>query len=178
MRKLKLDELDRLSIQSFRESEKNPIIVVLDNIRSAHNVGSVFRTCDAMAVDKLILCGITARPPHKEIHKSAIGATESVEWEYHKNVHEVIKSFKSDGHMIIGIEQTTDSKDLMTFEFAVEKGRKIVAVFGNEVEGISNELLDLLDHAIEIPQYGTKHSLNVSVCAGIVIYDLVRRLKL
>jgi len=175
MRKLKLDELDRLSVEEFKASSKTPIIVVLDNIRSAHNVGAFFRTCDALAVRQLVLTGITAKPPHKEIHKSAIGATESVDWIYEKEISTYLETLKTSGIKIIGIEQTDSSISLL--DFKLETKDPIAIVFGNEVEGICNSVLTLLDQCIEIPQFGTKHSFNVSVCGGIVLWEAFKQLR-
>ena len=175
MRKLKLEELDRLSVEEFKKTKKIPLIVVLDNVRSALNVGSVFRTSDAFAVEKIYLCGITAKPPHKEILKTAIGATDSVEWEYEKDVTETVKKLKSDGCSIFGIEQTSDTVFLQDVD--LQGVTKAVIVLGNEVMGVSDALLPLLDAAVEIPQFGTKHSLNVSVCGGIVIWEFFKKMK-
>lgn len=172
MRKLKLDELDRLNVEEFKKAPKIPFIVVLDNIRSAYNVGSIFRTCDALAVEQMILTGITARPPHKEISKSAIGATNSVLWTYTPDILQCIKELKKEGQHVIGVEQTDNSIMLQDFQLKENSDRKHVIIFGNEVEGLNEELLPLLDDCIEIPQYGTKHSFNVSVCAGIVLWSL------
>ena len=171
MRKLKLDELNRLSIEEYRISIKLAITVVLDNIRSAMNVGSIFRTADAFAIEKIILCGITATPPHREITKTAIGATESVEWEYEKEIVIAVNKLKSQNYTLIGVEQTSESKTLGS---TIIQDEKIAIIFGNEVEGISDEILPLLDDCIEIPQFGTKHSLNVSVCAGIVLWEVAK----
>lgn len=176
MRKLKLHELKRDSTEEFKNKEKYPVEIILDNIRSAHNVGSVFRTSDAFAISHVYLCGITARPPHKEIHKTAIGATESVEWTYHENIEELVKSLKSESKSMIGVEQTSTSSSLMDFNFSGLK-KPIVLVFGNEVQGLSERILPLLDMALEIPQYGTKHSFNISVCAGIVLWECIRQMK-
>jgi len=173
MRKLKLDELNRLTIDEFKSAEKTPVKVVLDNIRSAHNVGSFFRTCDALAIQELILTGISAQPPHKEINKAAIGATASVDWSYHKDIVSCISQLKESGHHIVGIEQTDSSVSLL--DWKMEDYKNLVIIFGNEVDGISDEVLPLLDSCIEIPQYGTKHSFNVSVCGGIVLWEAARR---
>lgn len=172
MRKLKLDELNRLTVEEFKISDKRPVVVVLDNIRSAMNVGSIFRTADAFAIEKIVLCGISATPPSREISKTAIGATESVAWEYTSNIAEAVATLKAQGYEIAGIEQTDRSIKL---DESLIHGEKIAIVFGNEVDGISDSILDQLDMCIEIPQYGTKHSLNVSVCAGIVLWELARR---
>lgn len=174
MRKLKLEELNRLSVEAFKQSEKTQMVLVLDNIRSALNVGSFFRTADAFALDKIYLAGISATPPHKEINKTAIGAHMSVDWEHHAEVLTVIQQLKSDGYLIIGVEQTTES--VMLGQVKLD-GHKVAIVMGNEVDGLSDSILDYLDICVEIPQFGTKHSLNVSVCGGIVIWDLFKQLK-
>ncbi|MGB4959455.1 MAG: RNA methyltransferase [Saprospiraceae bacterium] len=171
MRKLRLDELNRVSVEQYKLLPKRDIIIVLDNIRSAMNVGSIFRTADAFAIKKIVICGISAVPPHREITKTAIGASESVDWQYEKEIYLAIKSLKDEGYTIIGIEQTDQSFQLQSVETSQPK---LAVIFGNEVDGISTEVLDLLDMSIEIPQYGTKHSLNVSVCAGIVMWEMVR----
>ena len=167
-KKLKLEELGRIDIEAFRKREKIPVIVVLDNIRSMHNVGAFFRTADAFIMEKIILCGITPTPPHREIHKAALGATESVSWEYHENIAQTLHHLKSQGYTITGIEQTSNSIAMSQFPIHIEK--KYALVFGNEVDGLSEEALNGYDSFIEIPQLGTKHSLNVSVCGGIVMY--------
>ena len=174
MRKLRLEELNRLSISDYKESSKLAVTVVLDNIRSAHNVGSIFRTVDGLGIQQIYLCGITARPPHKEINKSAIGATNSVSWEYHEDISDILTTLKSD-HCLIGIEQTTESKELTKFDFP--KSEKLVLIFGNEVDGISENILPLLDHSLELAQFGTKHSFNVAVCAGMVLWETARQLR-
>jgi 23S rRNA (guanosine2251-2'-O)-methyltransferase len=174
MRKLKLEELNRMTTEEFKSSKKIPLIIILDDIRSALNVGSIFRTSDAFKIEKIIICGFTAIPPHKEITKSAIGATETVEWEYSKSTLNAVLALKKIGYTILGIEQTDSSIALSNYE--PSKQAKFAAIFGNEVDGINNEVLSHLDLAIEIPQYGTKHSLNVSVCAGIVIHFLANKL--
>lgn len=175
-RKLSMEELGRLSVQEFKGSEKLPLVVVLDNVRSLHNVGSAFRTCDAFRISKLYLTGITGTPPHREIHKSALGATESVPWEYAENTGELIKQLKVDGYEILAIEQTTNSLALQNF--TADSSKKYCLVFGNEVEGVSNEAIALADVSLEIPQSGTKHSLNISVCTGIVLWHVYRQLAL
>ena len=171
MRKLRLEELGRMTPELYRDRAKIPVIAILDNIRSALNVGSVFRTADAFAIEKIVLCGITATPPNREITKTAIGATSTVEWEYSENVCSAIEKFKKEGYTILGIEQTDTSVSLLK---EAPNFPKTVVVFGNEVEGISDDAISLLDGCIEIPQFGTKHSLNVSVCAGIVLWELLR----
>ena len=168
-RKLKLEELNRVSIADFKQQKKDPVIVLLDNVRSLHNVGSVFRTCDAMAVEKLYLCGITAKPPHREIQKTAIGATESVNWEYMDDAISIIHRYKKEGYTIISVEQTSNSIALGNYNW---KNEKVLLVFGNEVDGVQQKIIDLSDFSIEIPQWGTKHSFNITVSAGIVLWDL------
>ena len=168
-RKLKLEELNRVSIADFKQQKKDPVIVLLDNVRSLHNVGSVFRTCDAMAVEKLYLCGITAKPPHREIQKTAIGATESVNWEYMDDAISIIHRYKKEGYTIISVEQTSNSIALGNYNW---KNEKVLLVFGNEVDGVHQKIIDLSDFSLEIPQWGTKHSFNITVSAGIVLWDL------
>ena len=176
MKKLKNSELSRLSIDEFKKSSKTPVIVILDNIRSAHNVGSVFRTCDAFLIDKIILCGITAIPPNKEIRKTALGSSESVDWRYYKNTEEVIMKLKKKDYQIIAVEQANKSIKLESFR--PENEKKYAIIFGNEIKGISQKIIDNSDSVIEIPQFGTKHSLNVSVSAGIVIWDVFSKISL
>ena len=175
MKKLKLEELGRISVDEFHSAEKIPVCILLDNVRSLHNVGSAFRTADAFKVDKIILCGITGTPPHREIQKTALGATESVQWAYEKNVAEAVEQLKKENYQIIIIEQTTASVALN--QFKPEERKKYCLVFGNEVSGVSEEIISLANLAIEIPQEGTKHSLNVSVCIGIVLWEFYRKLK-
>ena len=175
MRKLENSELDRKSIESFKKSEKTPLILVLDDIRSLHNIGSVFRTSDAFLIEKIYLCGITATPPNKEIHKTALGATETVAWEHHENVLEVIANLKNEGVISLAIEQVESAVFLQ--DCKVDKTQKYALVFGNEVHGVSQEAVALCDGAIEIPQLGTKHSLNISVSAGIVVWDLFKKMN-
>lgn len=175
MRKIENSELDRKSIEEFKEAKKTPIIVVLDDIRSLHNIGSVFRTGDAFLIEKVYLCGITATPPNKEINKTALGATDTVAWEYKKDVLEVIQDLKSQNIDVFAIEQVEGAIFLDNFE--VENKKKYALVFGNEVFGVNQEAVKLCDGAIEIPQLGTKHSLNISVSTGIVIWDLFCKLK-
>lgn len=169
MKKLKLTELKRDSVEAYKAKPKIPVTIILDNIRSALNVGSVFRTSDAYLIEKIFLCGITARPPHKEITKSAIGATDSVEWKYFDKVTDCIADLKKRSYEIIGVEQTDQSVELNKFN--INSDRKYALIFGNEVNGISSDLLPMLDASVELPQFGTKHSLNISVCAGIVIWE-------
>ena len=151
------------------------MVIVLDNVRSMHNVGAIFRTADAFLIEKIILCGITPQPPHREIHKAALGATESVDWKYEKDIVVAVADLKSEGFEIIGIEQTTDSKLITDFE--IERGKKYSLILGNEVDGISDEALEHIDIFLEIPQLGTKHSLNVSVCGGIVMWEFAKALQ-
>ena len=176
MRKLKLDELNRLNLEDYKATEKLPITIVLDNIRSAFNVGSIFRTCDGLGFSKIILTGITARPPHKEINKAAIGATESVGWEYHPDIIKYVTSIANDSSLILGVEQTDDSMMLDKLDLDID-GKHIYLLLGNEVEGLNDKLLPHLDNAIEIEQYGTKHSFNVAVCAGMVMWELSKLLR-
>lgn len=172
-RKLKLWELNRLTNDEFKQQEKFPIIVVLDNIRSLNNIGSFFRTADAFNVEKIYLCGITAQPPHREIQKTALGATESVEWEYVEDVMTLINQLKKDKVVICPIEQAEKTTPLQ--EVTINPSLKYALIFGNEVEGVNQLIIDSSDMTIEIPQYGTKHSLNVSVCAGVVLWEFVRK---
>ncbi|MGZ5211195.1 MAG: RNA methyltransferase [Kaistella sp.] len=174
-KKLKLEELGRIDIETFKQTQKIPLVVVLDNVRSMHNVGAVFRTADAFLVEKIILCGITPQPPHREIHKAALGATESVDWIYEKSISDALQNLKKENYQIIGIEQTSDS-EIIT-EYAINKDQKYALVLGNEVDGLSDEALSLYDKFLEIPQLGTKHSLNVSVCGGIVMWEFFKNLK-
>lgn len=167
-RKLKLDELNRLSKEEYLEKDKFPIVVVLDNIRSMNNVGSVFRTSDCFRIEKIMLCGITATPPHREIRKTAIGAEETVEWEYHEHTKDAISNLQNEGYKIAAIEQTENSIGLS--QFIPED--KTAIVFGNEVDGVAEEVIAMCDTVIEIPQFGTKHSFNIAVSAGIVIWEM------
>lgn len=175
MRKLKLEELGRITVEEFKKTDKIPVIVVLDNIRSMHNIGSIFRTSDAFLVEKIYLCGITATPPNKEIRKTALGATESVEWEYVKDINELIPKLKSSNFKLISIEQTEGSQTLSEFE--LNPTEKYAVVFGNEVDGVQQSIVNQSDFCLEIPQSGTKHSLNVSVCAGIVLWEFYNNLE-
>lgn len=175
MKKLSMDELGRLSAEEFRRTPKIPVVLLLDNVRSLHNVGSAFRTADAFACERLILTGITGVPPHREIHKTALGATESVTWEYVLKPEDAARRLKSEGYRVVAIEQTTESISLESFP--VDPKTKICLVFGNEIHGVSEEVLELADSALEIPQAGTKHSLNISVCVGIVCWEFFRRLR-
>jgi len=173
MRKLKMEELNRVGVEQFRKQEKLPVVCVLDNIRSQHNIGSIFRTADAFNVSKVILCGITATPPNREISKTALGATESVEWKYYDTVLAAIDELKDDGYQIVAVEQAEGSLPLQ--RFVPEKGEKLALVFGNEVMGVSDQAMEIADACIEIPQFGTKHSLNVSVTAGIILWAFFMR---
>lgn len=175
MRKLSLKELNRLSIAEFKKQDKTPIVLVLDNIRSALNVGSAFRTADAFALEKIILCGITAQPPHREILKTAIGATEAVDWVYYKETTEAVRQLKSEGYLIAGVEQADERTWLQDFQPA--KDQAVALVFGNEVKGVGEEVMPLLDVCLEVPQLGTKHSLNIAVCVGIVVWDIFSKLS-
>ena len=175
MRKLKITELNRLTQEDFKEAEKIPLVIVLDNVRSLHNVGSVFRTADAFLIEKVYLCGITACPPHAEIHKTALGAENTVEWCYYDNTCDALKALKSEGYCNLAIEQVENSTLLNNF--IPEKKQKYAIILGNEVKGVLQEVIDMCDGCIEIPQFGTKHSLNVSVTAGIVIWDFFRKLN-
>ena len=174
-KKLKLEELGRIDVETFKQTEKIPLAVVLDNVRSMHNVGAVFRTADAFLVEKIILCGITPQPPHREIHKAALGATASVDWIYEKDISTALENLKRENFKILGIEQTTNS-EIFT-DFVIDKNDKYALVLGNEVDGLSDEALSLYDTFLEIPQLGTKHSLNVSVCGGIVMWEFFKSLK-
>lgn len=173
MRKLANSELNRKTIDDFKQAEKTPLVLVLDDIRSLHNIGSVFRTADAFLVEKIYLCGITATPPNKEIHKTALGATDTVAWEYNKNVTDLIEKLKAEGTSVWAVEQVENS--VLLNDFLPEQGTKYALVFGNEVKGVSQEAIQLCDGSIEIPQLGTKHSLNISVSAGIVVWDIFQK---
>ena len=174
-KKLKLEELNRIDVETFKETKKIPLVVVLDNVRSMHNVGAVFRTADAFLVEKIILCGITPQPPHREIHKAALGATESVDWQFYESVTEAVLDLKTLKYEVLGIEQTSDS-ELIT-DFNIDSSKKYALVLGNEVDGISDDILPHCDGFLEIQQLGTKHSLNVSVCGGIVMWEFFKNLK-
>ncbi|MDD2314831.1 MAG: RNA methyltransferase [Proteiniphilum sp.] len=173
-RKLKLEELNRLSVEAYQEAAKIPLVVVLDNVRSQHNIGSVFRTSDAFRVTEILLCGITATPPNVEIHKTALGAEDAVSWRYFEETQEALQTLKKDGYTVFSIEQAENSISLETI--TLEKEKKYAVIFGHEVHGVQQAIVDAADGCIEIPQYGTKHSLNVSVTAGIVIWDFFRKL--
>lgn len=175
MRKLKNSELDRLDVEGFKKTSKIPLIVVLDNIRSLNNIGSVFRTSDAFVVEKIYLCGITAQPPQKEIHKTALGATDSVTWEYVEDTLELIKQLNGSNIKVASIEQADNATMLQ--DFKVLPNQKYAVVFGNEVKGVQQEVVSLSDYCIEIPQFGTKHSLNISVSCGVVLWDLFKKMR-
>lgn len=173
MRKLKNSELGRLNLEDFRRAKKIPLIVILDDVRSLNNIGSVFRTADAFLIEKIYLCGITATPPNKEIHKTALGATESVCWEYRKEILPLLTELKQNGFKIASIEQAHNSIHLQSFIAAKEE--KLAVIFGNEVKGVDQKVVSDSDICIEIPQYGTKHSLNIAVSCGIVLWDLFKQ---
>ena len=175
MRKLENTELERKSIEDFKEAQKTPLVIVLDDIRSLHNIGSVFRTSDAFLIKKIYLCGITAIPPNKEIHKTALGATETVSWEYQEDVLSVIESLKKEKVSVFAIEQVESAVFLQ--DFKVEKDKSYALIFGNEVYGVSQKAIEVCDGTIEIPQLGTKHSLNIAVSAGIVIWEFYKKFK-
>ena len=175
MRKLKNSELDRLSVEDFKLVKKTPLIIVLDNIRSLNNIGSVFRTSDAFLIEKIYLCGITATPPHKDIHKTALGSTETVAWEYVEDTLDLVKKLQSQNVKVIAIEQAENA--IMLIDFTPEPQITYALVFGNEVKGVSQGVVSASDMIIEIPQFGTKHSLNISVSAGVVIWDVFSKLK-
>jgi tRNA G18 (ribose-2'-O)-methylase SpoU len=175
MRKLKNSELNRLDITGFKKAEKNPIVLVLDNIRSLNNIGSIFRTADAFLIEKIYLCGITAQPPHREIHKTALGATDSVDWKYSETTTEAVEELKKKGYRIIALEQADQSIMLPDFHPVPEASYAIV--LGNEVHGVEQKIVDLADFCIEIPQFGTKHSFNVTISNGIIIWDILLKMN-
>ena len=177
MRKLTTEEMGRMSVEEFRESEKLPLTVVLDNVRSLNNIGSVFRTSDAFRVEHIALCGITATPPHREIHKTALGAEDSVEWSYHEDAAECVRGLKEKGYRIYAVEIAHDSIKLDAMTQLRNNALKIALVFGNEIEGVQESVMELCDGALEIPQYGTKHSLNVSCAAAIAIWELSKLMR-
>ncbi|PCJ25806.1 MAG: RNA methyltransferase [Flavobacteriales bacterium] len=174
-RKLKNEELNRISVDEFKSTIKTPIVIVLDNIRSLNNIGSVFRTADSFLIEAVYLCGITAQPPHREIQKTALGATETIEWEYFKSTVDAVTELKNKGYIISAIEQTENSTTLNNFKFSSKE--KLAIIFGNEVKGVEQDVINLSDTVIEIPQYGTKHSLNISVSVGIVVWDLFNKIN-
>lgn len=173
MRKLKVTEMGRMSVAEYKASDKQPIVVVLDHVRSLYNVGSVFRSSDAFRIEGVVLCGITARPPHPEIHKTALGAEESVSWRYYERTEEAVEWLKEQGYTVFAVEQCEGSTMLQDFQ--PQPGRKYAVVLGNEVKGVQQQVVDMCDGCLEIPQFGTKHSLNVSVAAGIVLWHLSRK---
>jgi tRNA G18 (ribose-2'-O)-methylase SpoU len=175
MRKLENNELDRKSIADFKQATKTPIILILDDIRSLNNIGSVFRTADAFLIKKIYLCGITATPPNKEIHKTALGATETVAWEHHEDVLEVIDNLKKENIVVFAIEQVENS--IFLNDFKIDKNQKYALIFGNEVFGVNQKAIEICDGTIEIPQLGTKHSLNIAVSTGIVVWDLFQKIN-
>jgi len=176
MKKLKLDELNRVDVLEFKQQEKLPVVVVLDNVRSMHNVGSVFRTADGFSIEKVVLCGITAQPPHREIEKTALGATLAVDWIHFEDTLVSIATLRAQGYEIIAIEQAESSTMLHTFKPDFTK--KYALIFGNEVNGVSDEVMEEIDNCIEIPQFGTKHSFNIVISAGIVLWDFFAKLRL
>lgn len=175
MHKLKLDELNRVSVDEFKKLEKLPLTLVLDNVRSMHNVGSIFRTSDAFALERIVLCGITGQPPHREIEKTALGATQSIEWSYFETTTAAIDWLKEEGKVILAIEQANNS--IMLNEYKPNQGKSYALIFGNEVNGVSEEVMQKIDACIEIPQFGTKHSFNIVVSAGIVLWDMFSKLR-
>lgn len=176
MRKLKTEELNRPDLQEFKAADKLPVVVVMDNVRSMHNVGSTFRTADAFAISGIALCGITAQPPHREIHKTALGATESVDWKHYESTSAACETLRAEGYQIMAVEQVENSIALQDYKPAPDQ--KLAIVFGNEVFGVEEEIVAMADGCIEIPQFGTKHSLNISVTVGVVLWDLVTKMKL
>ncbi len=175
MRKLRNHELNRKSIEEFKKTEKLPFVVVLDNVRSLNNIGSVFRTSDAFLIHAVYLCGITACPPNKEIHKTALGATDSVDWKYYEHTADAIKQLKSEGFKIVSIEQAENSISLESFE--LKRKEKYAFVFGHEVKGVQQDVVTSSDYCVEIPQFGTKHSLNISVSAGVILWEMFRKFE-
>lgn len=174
-KKLKVEELNRISIEEFQAAKKIPLVIVLDNVRSQNNIGSVFRTCDAFRVEEILLCGITATPPNTEIHKTALGAEDSVKWRYYQETVQAVRELKANGYTVFSVEQTQNSLSLEKIQ--IDKTKKYALVLGHEVHGVQQEVIDISDGSIEIPQYGTKHSLNISVATGIVVWDFFKRLK-
>jgi 23S rRNA (guanosine2251-2'-O)-methyltransferase len=176
MRKLLNSELDRKSVEQFKKAEKSPFSIILDNVRSQSNVGSIFRTADAFLTESICLCGITAVPPHREIQKTALGATESVSWKYYVKTTDAVKELRSKGYMIMGVEQAEGSVELQ--DVIIEKGKKYALIFGHEINGVDQEVLNLCDKCVEIPQFGTKHSFNIAISAGIVLWELNKKKNL
>src|SRR5574344_10744 len=175
MKKLSIDELNRISVEEFKAAEKLPLVVVLDNVRSLNNIGSVFRTCDAFRVSKICLCGITATPPHRDIHKTALGAEDSVLWQYFEDTTTCVATLKTAGYKVYAVEQVDES--IMLDHFETSSGTPTAIVFGNEVDGVDEDVIPLCEGCIEIPQFGTKHSLNISIAAGITIWEFFRKLR-
>ena len=175
MKKLSLEELNRISVDEFKQADKIPVVVVLDNIRSLNNIGSVFRTSDAFLIEKIYLCGITATPPHKDIHKTALGATNSVDWEYSEDTLQLVKMLKANDYIIASVEQVKES--IMLNEFIPKTDKKYAIILGNEVKGVRQDVVDNSDLCIEIPQFGTKHSLNISIATGVVLWDFFNKIK-
>ncbi|WP_231459629.1 MULTISPECIES: RNA methyltransferase [unclassified Pedobacter] len=176
MKKLKLNELNRADVESFKAQEKLPVVAILDNVRSMHNVGSIFRTADGFALEQVVLCGITAQPPHREIEKTALGATQSVEWMHYADTTTAVDELRAKGYEIVAIEQAENSTMLNIF--SPDKDKKYALIFGNEVDGVSDEVMAKIDECIEIPQFGTKHSFNITISAGIVFWDFFAKLRL
>jgi tRNA G18 (ribose-2'-O)-methylase SpoU len=176
MRKLLNEELDRMSVEEYKDAEKIPVVVVLDNVRSQNNIGSVFRTADAFRMEGIYLCGITATPPHREIHKTALGATDSVHWEYRDETITAIRELKGAGYLVLSVEQAEGAVSLE--QLALKQDQKYALVLGHEIRGVDQQVVDLSDTCVEIPQYGTKHSLNISVAAGIVLWEVYKQLSI
>ncbi len=176
MKKLKLDELNRVDVDTFKSQEKLPVVILLDNVRSMHNIGSIFRTADGFAVEKILLCGISAQPPHRDIEKTALGATSSVDWEYYPNSLAAVEKYREMGYRIVAIEQAQGS--LWLHQHQPQTNQKYVLIFGNEVNGVADEVMENIDNCIEIPQFGTKHSFNIVISAGIVLWDFFSKLRL
>lgn len=175
MRKLLNSELERKTVEQFRASQKTPFVIVLDNVRSQSNIGSVFRTADAFLVEAIYLCGITAQPPHREIQKTALGATESVEWKYYSSTSEAVSGLKKNGYILLAVEQAEGAVELQ--DLIIEKGGKYALIFGHEINGVAQEVVDMCDQCIEIPQFGTKHSFNIAVSTGIVLWEVSRKIR-
>lgn len=175
MRKLSMDELNRPTVEEFKNRKKLPVVLVLDNIRSLHNVGSIFRTADGFAIEKIILCGITGQPPHREIEKTALGATQSIDWSYEKKISDAISQLRTENYQIIAVEQADNS--IYLDEHLPDPKKKYALILGNEVNGVSDEAMEMIDGCIEIPQFGTKHSLNVVVSAGIILWDFYAKIR-